>query len=83
MANCRPLETCDVCSQQRSRLLRCGPCRQVFPHLSQIARAYAAKGLVVVSVSLEPTSPQLQAFVEQQGNNMAYAVRGQAVACSL
>lgn len=54
---------------------RCGPCRQVFPHLSQIARAHAPQGLVVVGVSLEPASPQLQAFVQQQGRNMEYAVR--------
>ena len=50
----------------------------MFPHLSQIARAYADMGLVVVSVSLEPNSPQLQKFVQQQGNNMAYAVRTKA-----
>ena len=36
----------------------------------------------MVSVSLEPTSPQLQAFVEQQGNNVAYAVRGE-LRCSV
>ena len=64
-----------ACLLKRLPSLRCGPCRQVFPHLSQIARAYAAKGLVVVSVSLEPNSPQLQNFVQQQGNNIAYAVR--------
>lgn len=55
----------------------------MFPHLSQIARAYAAKGLVVVSVSLEPNSPQLQSFVQQQGNNVAYAVRTKALARSV
>jgi len=54
---------------------RCGPCRQVFPHLSQVARSHAPQGLVVVGVSLEPVSPQLQAFVQQQGSNMEYAVR--------
>ncbi len=47
----------------------------MFPHLSQIARAHAPQGLVVVGVSLEPASPQLQAFVQQQGRNMEYAVR--------
>ena len=53
---------------------RCGPCLQVFPHLSQIARANAQHGLTVVGISLEPASPQLQSFVQQQGSNMDYAV---------
>ena len=62
---------------------RCEPCRQVFPHLSQIARTYADNGLVVVSVSLEPISPQLQAFLQQQGSNVAYTVRWRPVSeCS-
>ncbi|KAK9827725.1 hypothetical protein WJX81_005679 [Elliptochloris bilobata] len=52
----------------------CGPCRQVFPHLSEIARKNAAHGLAVVGVSLEPVSPELQAFVQQQANKMEYAV---------
>ena len=70
-----PIHTYSTCLLDSLLPSRCGPCRQVFPHLSQIARTYAAKGLVVVSVSLEPNSPQLQKFVQQQGNNMAYAVR--------
>lgn len=52
----------------------CGPCRAVFPHLSSLQHKYKDKGLKVVGVNIEGMSPQVQAFVTQQGANMDYAV---------
>ena len=56
---------------------RCGPCRAVFPHLSKIARTYAEKGLVVVGISIEADSPQLDAFVARQQMDYTVAVSEQ------
>lgn len=44
----------------------------MFPHLSGIQQKNADQGLVVVGISLEADSPQLDAFVARQ--NMAYTV---------
>jgi thiol-disulfide isomerase/thioredoxin len=51
----------------------CGPCRQVFPHLSRIYSQRKDKGLVVVGISVDD-DPGLAAFFEQQGDKMAYTV---------
>ena len=53
---------------------RCGPCRQVFPHLSRIAQRYRDRGLKVIGLSLDDASPGLQQFVHSQGDNMDYTV---------
>lgn len=37
-----------------------------FPHLSQLARKYRDRGLVVVGINMEQDSPQLRTFVAQQ-----------------
>lgn len=54
---------------------RCGPCRAVFPHLSDIARKYKDKGLKVIGIGLEEDAPQLKQFVDSQGSKMDYTVR--------
>ena len=54
---------------------RCGPCRQVAPHLSNIARKYRDKGLKVIGLSLDDISPSLHQFVASQGDKMGYTVR--------
>ncbi len=56
-------------------LCRCGPCRTMFPHLSEIARKYKEKGLKVIGIGLEEDSTQLKQFVESQGSKMDYTVR--------
>ena len=61
-----PPDFCDVC--------RCGPCRQVAPHLSNIARKYRDKGLKVIGLSLDDVSPTLHQFVASQGDKMDYTV---------
>ena len=53
---------------------RCGPCRQVFPHLSRIAHKYRDRGLKVIGLSLDDASPGLQQFVHSQGDKMDYSV---------
>jgi len=52
----------------------CGPCRQIFPHLSDIARKFRPRGLVVAGITQEEDSPRLQQFVDQQGAGMDYNV---------
>lgn len=51
----------------------CGPCRQVFPHLTRIYHERKAQGLIVVGISVTD-DPGLQAFVDQQGDKMGYIV---------
>lgn len=55
-------------------LCRCGPCQQVFPHLSYIARKYREKGLKVIGLSLDELSLALNQFVQSQGDKMDYTV---------
>ena len=52
---------------------RCGPCRQVFPHLTSIFEARKDKGLVVVGISIED-DPTLDSFVQKEGSRMGYTV---------
>ena len=51
----------------------CGPCRQVFPHLTAIYRSRQDKGLSVVGVSIED-DPSLPDFVKKEGDRMGYTV---------
>lgn len=51
----------------------CGPCRQVFPHLTAIYKSRQGKGLSVVGVSIED-DPSLDAFVAKEGDRMGYTV---------
>ncbi|KAK9863410.1 hypothetical protein WJX84_008614 [Apatococcus fuscideae] len=64
----------------------CGPCRVVFPHISELARKHAKDGLKVVGICLEPPSAKLTNFVQQQGDKMDYTVaadKGQKVSGEL
>ncbi len=47
----------------------CGPCRKLFPHTVELHRKLAAKGLVVISLSLdEPENePIVREFLAEQG----------------
>lgn len=52
---------CDVITKHRGKVVlvdfftdNCIPCRQAFPHIVEMHRKYADKGLVTVSVSLDP-----------------------------
>lgn len=51
----------------------CPACRESIPHLSEIARQYKDRGLVVVGISDEDVET-LNGFVAKQGERMAYAV---------
>jgi thiol-disulfide isomerase/thioredoxin len=51
----------------------CGPCRAVFPHLTKLYKERKDKGLVVVGVCVDD-NPNLQAFVDGQGDKMGYLV---------
>lgn len=52
----------------------CGPCHQMFPHLSSIASQHAQAGLKVVGISLDEggATYQLHSFVRSQ--KMDYVV---------
>mmetsp|Transcript_39319 Transcript_39319/g.101894 ORF Transcript_39319/g.101894 Transcript_39319/m.101894 type:complete len:304 (+) Transcript_39319:197-1108(+) len=50
----------------------CGPCRQVFPHLTDLARKHRAAGLAVVGITDEARS--VGDFVSQMGTGMDYVV---------
>jgi|GEM_PF-464688 len=47
----------------------CPPCRELFPHTVQVHRQWAAKGLVVTTVSLDDpdAEAQVREFLAQQG----------------
>lgn len=51
----------------------CGPCKASIPHLTEVQRKYADKGLIVIGVSSE--KPETVAgFVGSQGDGMGYRV---------
>ena len=52
----------------------CGPCRQIFPHLTDVQRKYKSKGLVVVGLTNEQNKGMLKQFVDQQSYAMDYRV---------
>jgi thiol-disulfide isomerase/thioredoxin len=51
----------------------CPPCRQSIPHLTQLQKEYADKGVIFIGVSDEPLTDVVP-FVASQGDNMAYRV---------
>src|SRR5208337_2448608 len=51
----------------------CPPCRQSIPHLTELQKKYAGKGVIFLGVSSEPVKDVIP-FVASQGDNMAYRV---------
>ena len=51
----------------------CPPCRQTIPHLIELHKQYAGKGVVIVSLTDEPKET-VEPFVKEMG--MTYAVGG-------
>ena len=51
----------------------CGPCRVSIPHLTDLQKKFADRGVVVVGVSDEELS-KVRPFVEQMGDKMDYTV---------
>ena len=47
----------------------CGPCLELFPHAAELQRRLGAKGLTVVTVSLDDpgNEPAVRRFLDQQG----------------
>ncbi len=53
----------------------CGPCRKSIPHINDLAKKYADKGLVVVGVTDEEGAiEKVQGFVKEYGDKMTYTV---------
>lgn len=53
----------------------CGPCIAAIPHVNELHKKYADKGLVVIGIDVfEDGSDKAKAFVEKQGDKMAYPV---------
>src|SRR6185295_9057685 len=58
----------------------CQPCRSAMPHLDVIQDRYAAKGLVVVGVSVDDGSPQrVKRFVDHLGVKFRMAMADEKV----
>jgi len=51
----------------------CGPCKRSIPHLTELQKKYADKGVVVIGVSDEKVET-VQPFVAAQGGGMDYRV---------
>ncbi|HEX5219834.1 MAG TPA: TlpA disulfide reductase family protein [Verrucomicrobiae bacterium] len=51
----------------------CGPCKQSIPHLTELQKKYADKGVIFVGFSDEKVET-VQPFVAAQGGNMDYRV---------
>ncbi|MGC3960909.1 MAG: TlpA disulfide reductase family protein [Verrucomicrobiota bacterium] len=51
----------------------CGPCRKTIPHLSELQKKYADKGVIIIGFSDEKLET-VQPFVTAQGGNMDYRV---------
>jgi thiol-disulfide isomerase/thioredoxin len=51
----------------------CPPCRKSIPHLTELQKEYADKGVIFIGVSDEPLTDVVP-FVASQGDNMAYRV---------
>jgi thiol-disulfide isomerase/thioredoxin len=52
----------------------CGPCRQMPPHLTQLAKKYAPKGVKVVGISTDDDVRAAQQFTDKMGDQMDYGV---------
>jgi thiol-disulfide isomerase/thioredoxin len=51
----------------------CGPCKETIPHLTELQKKYADKGIVFLGMSDEDVAT-VQPFVAAQGNRMGYNV---------
>lgn len=51
----------------------CGPCKASIPHLTELQKKFADRGVVFVGVSDE-TAAKVQTFVDQMGDKMDYVV---------
>lgn len=51
----------------------CGPCRKTIPHLTELQKKYADKGVIIIGFSDEKLET-VQPFVAAQGGNMDYRV---------
>jgi len=59
----------------------CGPCRQVFPHLSEMQREFKDKGVTFIGTNIwedksytPDTLAKVEKFVKEQGDKMDYTV---------
>jgi thiol-disulfide isomerase/thioredoxin len=52
----------------------CPPCRTSIPHLSEVAKKYRDKGLVIIGVTNETDVGKVSDFVEKMGDKMDYVV---------
>ncbi|KND01304.1 uncharacterized protein SPPG_03113 [Spizellomyces punctatus DAOM BR117] len=52
----------------------CGPCRQVFPHLSELQRKYRDKDVYFIGITDENDENKIRSFVNSQGSSMDYTV---------
>lgn len=51
----------------------CGPCKASIPHLTELQKKFADRGVVFIGVSSED-SAKVRPFVEQMGDKMGYTV---------
>ena len=51
----------------------CPPCRRSIPHLTEMQKKYAGKGVIFIGISSEPVNDVVP-FVVSQGDSMAYRV---------
>jgi thiol-disulfide isomerase/thioredoxin len=53
----------------------CGPCRTSIPHVSEIQKKYADKGLIVIGMDVwENDESKVEPFVKEMGDKMDYRV---------
>jgi thiol-disulfide isomerase/thioredoxin len=54
----------------------CGPCQAAIPHVNEIHRTFASKGLVVIGQNVRETMTpaEVKAFVAAKGDGMSYRV---------
>ena len=53
----------------------CGPCRASIPHVTELQKKYADKGLVVIGMNVwENDESEVEPFVKQMGDKMDYRV---------
>lgn len=52
----------------------CGPCIKGIPHLTKLQAKYADKGVTVIGITNETDTAKVKAFIEKQGDDMAYTV---------
>jgi len=53
----------------------CGPCIAAFPHVTELQKKYAEKGVTIIGVNVwERDRPGVEPFVKKQGERMGYTV---------